>query len=340
MSLGIENVTSVEADNLGSPYQKTITVSTSGTDRICVLMIYAENNTATPPTVATPPTSAHVTWTKAFSATPAQSGPYGGGDPVDMEVWVGEASSQLSSEVVTVTWSGAVDGGGIIFMAVSGASSAVPFMDPNSANPQSGNTTSLTLSTTNNDSVLVQWSIIGAASGGAGGLASGFTSQWTLNDHNPTDWDIQGVMGTNIVTSPVTNDALALSGLGSNPAYVAFAITGDEAAAPSGTWVSTESTDAMSCTGGLLGGAWNSTETKDVLTASGHPAPNGSWASVEVKDFFAAPGYPQLNGSWDSIETKDIFAMSVHGAGGDPLGGSPPLGSGRSAGHRRISIVT
>ena len=323
MSLGIENVTSVEADNLGSPFQQTITVNTGGTNRACVLMIYAENNTASPPTVATAPTSAHVTWTQAIAKQPVNSGgSYGSGKPVDMEVWVGWASAQLSSEVVTVEWSGAIDGGGIIFMAISGASSIAPFLDPNFANPQSGNTTSLTLSTTNNDNVLVQWAILGNAGGGAGGLASGFASQWTLNDHNPSDWDIQGVMGTEIVTSPVTGDVLALSGLpgGTNPAYVAFAITGDAPPAPSGTMGPTEAADTFAATAQLgPRGTWASVEATDIMDFVSKIS--GTWASTDTPDVWTTPPF----GAWHSTEPIDIFAAT--GLGPAPTTWDPATAS-------------
>ena len=324
MSLGIENVTSTGtsgvADNLGSPYQSTLTVSTGGTNRICVLMIYAENNTDTAPIVSTAPTSAHVTWTKAIAQQVVQSGQYNNGAPVDMEVWVGEASAQLSGEVVTVTWSGAVDGGGIIFMAISGASSVVPFLDPNTANPQYGNGTTLTLSTTNNDNVLISWAIDGQSGADYAGVPSGFTQQVGFNDHNPDDWDVAVSVGTKIITSPITSSAIALtSGYSYTPAYMLFAITGD-VGPPTGTWASTEVTDttAMSGWSGPYG-TWESAEAPDIMDFV--TTINGAWASTDTPDVWTTPPF----GAWHSTEPIDIFAAT--GLGPAPTTWDPTTAS-------------
>ena len=308
MSLGIENVTSTWTGTQSTSDGKssdTITVSTSGTNRVCVLMIYSENNSGSPPTVSTPPTSAHVTWTRAIAAQPVQSGYYGGGDKVNMEVWVGEAATQLSGEVISVSWSGTTDGAGIIFMAISGASSVAPFLDPNVANPQSGNATSLTLSTTNNDNVLFQWAIVGQSGANyAGSLAAGFTQQINFDDHHPSVWDIAVLVGTDIVTTPVTSDAIALSGTTYTPAYMVFAITGD-AAAPSGTWASTEAADTFAATAQLgPRGTWASVEATDIMDFVSKIS--GTWASTDTPDVWTTPPF----GAWHSTEPIDIFAAT------------------------------
>ena len=325
MSLGIENVTSTWTGTQSTSDGKssdTITVSTSGTNRVCVLMIYSENNSGSPPTVSTPPTSAHVTWTQAIAAQPVQSGFYGGGDKVNMEVWVGEAATQLSGEVISVSWSGTTDGAGIIFMAISGASSVAPFLDPNVANPQSGNATSLTLSTTNNDNVLFQWAIVGQSGANyTGSLAAGFTQQINFDDHHPSVWDIAVLVGTDIVTTPVTSDAIALSGTTYTPAYMVFAITGDAAAPPSvtGTWSSTEADDTFAATGGLVGGTWASVEATDIMDFVSQIS--GTWASTDTPDVWTTPPF----GAWHSTEPIDIFAAT--GLGPAPTTWDPSTAS-------------
>lgn len=101
----------------------------------------------------------------------------------------------------------------------------------------------------------------------------------------------------------------------------------DGAAAPSGTWASTEAEDTFAGTGGILGGSWASTEAKDTFAGTGG-WPYGPWASTEAKDAMTFVGYPELSGVWSSIEITD--AMSAAGLGAtttffDPATASPEI---------------
>jgi len=234
MALAVENATSASINGASSG---TITVNTSGTNRVCYLIISAEQNSVSAAPNVTSVTSSHATWTKLFSTQQSMSGQFTA--LMDVEIWQAFPLTQLTTEVVTVNYSHATDGGTVCFLAISGSPNSVPpFIDPNTSLPAvdlKANTNTqcaITFSTTLADNVLVEW-CVASNSGGSPAISSGFTSQVTINDHSPAVWDNEVSMATLIVSSSQSNVTKLMGDTNPNPdcVMILFAVTGDSTAA-------------------------------------------------------------------------------------------------------------
>ena len=247
MTLAIENVANQSANGSSSG---SITVNTSGTNRIVVLMIMLESNNGSTAPKVTNVTSTHVTWVQKYQTQNNVASDFSG--KITQEVWVGFAATQLSSESVSLTFDSTTDGAEINYLAISGATeTSAPFLDPNSSIPtvNVGNPASSTISTTNNDNVLITFGATGSRSGSIN-APSGFTQQQSYDDHGPGSWDICIGIATKIVSSPQSSIAVSMGTSAGQFSQVTFAVSGDvTSTGVTGTWASAEGTDTMSAAG-------------------------------------------------------------------------------------------
>jgi len=270
-------------------------------------MIQAEANSNTVFPAVISVTSTHVTWTKKISNTQAFSGQFSG--IVNMEIWEGFASSQLSSESVTIDFDRAPDGAEINFIAISGCPlTSPPFDDPTGTLPAFGVSSaahdcSVTFSTVNNDNVIIEWVAVGN-SAGAPAISSGYTSQLGYDDHGPPVWDFASAVATKIVSSPQSGvtihmgDSNAVDGM-----MVAFTVTGDAADIATVTTTLKHITQVLDVANVANSAAITTTLKHITESASVSEPPVGMWHSTETDDFTQATGFapitllpPELDG--------------------------------------------
>lgn len=111
----------------------TVTLSTTQTNDVIVLMFFAENFThlgvdATISTVTSP----NLTWAKRHSYN-VQDPSIGPNTPKDIEIWWAHAIAALSSEVITITTTSAIDDAAYQAFGVSGSPSPSSPWDANAS---------------------------------------------------------------------------------------------------------------------------------------------------------------------------------------------------------------
>ena len=115
----------------------TVTLTTTQANDVVILLVHNEKN-ASAQTVSTV-TSPHLTWARrtaqAWTDTGASS------TKENMEIWWAHAGAALSSEVITVTLSGAIDDASMVAFGVSGSPSPSSPWDANGSVPGFANYT-------------------------------------------------------------------------------------------------------------------------------------------------------------------------------------------------------
>lgn len=276
--------------------------------------------------------SASLTWTHRDTKT-SGSGTSG----TEISTWYAIASSPLSSDVVTVTWSTAFNAAMMVF-GISGADTSAPF-DSNSAIPatSAGSTTapSVSISTSNaNDMIL---GLVAQRGGTTLTVGSGF-SEVTPPSGSLADGEYQVVS--------TTQSGLSV-GFSSNHSY-AWAMVGDAiVAASSGggaksisTTLSTSSSPDVIYVSVVLGDTGLSVSVTGSLTFTERTCTSsGSGTSgVEVCSFYAIAtstlNAQSITASWSTAVTASIMVFGISGANTaspfDSNSGIPATSSGSS----------
>ena len=306
----------------GGQNSQTLTVNTGGTDRICVLCISNETGSSSSTSTVTSVTSAHVTWSlyKQVQSVHTQDWNV----KHDLEIWIGFAATQLSSEVITVDYSATVDSSSVSFIAIAGSAlTSAPFVDPNGSSYETVDngasaSVSTSISTTNADNVLVGFQFT-TNRGGAPSAPTGWTSQVSQSNHSPSAIDLEWMVATKIVTSAQSSLSTTYGGgLDNNDTtIVQFAITGDNSS-PSGTWASTEATDTMSASGTGQPVPPNVDATFGELTGHGHsltsPASlsfSGTNKAAGANEYFLALiGYNLRSGADVTVSSVTVTGLT------------------------------
>ena len=141
------------ADQYSSTDSESIMISTNSTDDIIVLLAAQEtaNDTSDEPVSVTSVSGANLTWHKRAAANIT-----GDGYDQSNEIWWAYSPGILTSEFITVNFSGQIDDGVLHIFAVNGANTANPF-DSNPSLPSivnSGEIPQAAISTSNSNTVI------------------------------------------------------------------------------------------------------------------------------------------------------------------------------------------
>ena len=304
-----------------------MSITTTQADEIIVLFIEMEQLQATGAyATVSSITGGPGGWARYGSAYQWRGG-RNGSSPFNwntMEIWWTHATSVQSAASVTINTSATVDNLSASAIGFIGADivSADPF-DTNGLFTNNGGTSGTATtptSTTNQVTTTAGSEIIFAFSGAPRAISAnypptGYTTVYMGGDPFGTDWGEQELaLGQPSTALSAATVAFGGSYTVANWGMIVGAIIPTQAPVyPNGPWASTEATDTMAFTGGVLGGSWNSTEADDVMAFVEYP--NGVWASTDATDTMDFRG--GIIGPWASVEAKDTMSFT-----GGVLGGS------------------
>jgi hypothetical protein len=220
-STGVGSIDGSASSNFSSTSSATVSITTTKSNDVVVLHIGYEGPTAQ---TVTSVTSSSLTWTKRQGMTLATDG---AGYADAMEEWWAPATSTLSSEVITVNLSGAIDDGVLSTFAVAGTSNYISPWDSNVALPATATGTSsqvdatVNVSTTANNTMILGFvgnECFGGSSprcngGGPGAGWSGVAPMTNITDQGNGGAANNWSAGTShqTVTSPQTNLPISMS---------------------------------------------------------------------------------------------------------------------------------
>lgn len=187
MALAVENIVSNKATGTATP---TVDITTSGTDRIVVIVAHAEKTTASP-TISSV-SAAGLTFQKHTSQQWAAShtDEYNG-----YEVWWAYAASVQTANTVTITWDATIDDSTVMAFAVSGSTAFTDPFDANASVPSLSTGSAATpsdsgLSTDSTNTILFNFCATGDGLG-IPSAPSGHTSMGSQTNNGGTRWSAQ-----------------------------------------------------------------------------------------------------------------------------------------------------
>lgn len=319
----------------------TINITTSGTDRIIILVVASEKTGTVQSTNL--PTASGLTFALRKTLPFTDSG---GGDQV-LSVYWAYAAAQQTAKTITINLGATPDDVSVGVFAVSGVTNFTNPWDTNSSLPATatGNSgppaTVSGVSTTQANSMI--FGFYGTRNGPTNPGAdtgNGYASVLSLVNTGGSAYS--GVFVESKLCSSAQSSltvATANSGSSSHYTWIVDAITAD-GSSPSGTIAQTLGTITQSLTGTdkIIGtiaqtlgkisqavtgtdtypnapGEWHSTEAADVFAAAGYQPIVAAFALTEAADTFSA--YIKLTdkAAWSSTEAKDIFVGTAYTTG-------------------------
>lgn len=127
---GVSKALTTSAENKGSAVSSlTVTLSFASAGDVVILMSF--NTTVGTAQTVSGAASSHITWTKRTSLTWTNTSGSTGKD--NMEIWWGHVTGSITSEVVTVTYTGTIDGAALNIFGISGCAVPTAPWDTNGA---------------------------------------------------------------------------------------------------------------------------------------------------------------------------------------------------------------
>jgi hypothetical protein len=250
-----------------------------------------------------------------------------GGVNNNFEIWWAAAPGTITSEVLTISFSGTVDACTSIVFSTFGPSLSSPW-DTNGSLPAlktdvTGSNVAVTGPTYSTSNKGVALTFYADAQGPTSNGEPIPNNPWFVingvdDASAPVNWSVQAA-SFKYLASPASSDAVVYA---ATPTLKDWGVITDAlslSTSPSGTWASTETPDTFAAIGfpGFPGvsGQFVVTENKDTFAATGYPAAVGTWHTTESPDTFSAFGRQPEQGTWHSTENPDVFAATGFGVG-------------------------